>query len=406
MPLDFPASPTDGQVYGNWIYSTSKGAWQAKPLVSAKTVTSDVPPSSPANGDQWFNTVDSTLYIYYTDVDGSQWVESRAPIISDGYYSPNYIINGAFDFWQRGTSFASPASGAYNADRWQVYWDGTGTRTISRQTFTAGSAPVPGYEGTFFYRFAQTTAGTGGTFNNFLNQPIESVRSLAGEVVTVSFWAKADATRTVTPNMEQNFGTGGSPSAIVNTSGTPISLTTSWTRYSQTFSIPSISGKTLGTNGNHVLRFILASATNNATQTIDIWGVQVEEGSVATPFRRNANSIQGELAACQRYYVRFSGPSTGTIYGHAVSTATANSARAYVPLNTSMRIVPTSVEFSTVQSWWAANSSTITALVITAQSTISIVDLSATTSNSPSPGQFGLLIGNGSNSFIAFSAEL
>ena len=79
MPaLDFPASPTDGQVYQNWIYSTSKGAWQAKPMVSAKTVTSPVPPSAPTNGDEWFNTNDGNLYVYYTDVDGSQWVQVKS----------------------------------------------------------------------------------------------------------------------------------------------------------------------------------------------------------------------------------------------------------------------------------------------------------------------------------------
>lgn len=337
MPLDFPPSPTDGQVYANWIYSTPKGAWQAKPLVSAKTVTSDVPPSSPANGDQWFNTVDSTLYIYYTDVDGSQWVESRAPIISDGYYSPNYIINGAFDFWQRGTSFTSPASGAYTADRYQVGWDGTGTRTISRQSFTAGSAPVSGYEGTFFYRFAQTTAGTGGTFNNFLIQPIEDVRTFAGETITVSFWAKADAARTIVPVIGQVFGSGGSTS--IYTSATSQSITTSWARYSATVAVPSIAGKTIGTN--HATTLTLQSATNNATQTIDIWGVQVEEGSVATPFRRNANSIQGELAACQRYFI--ASPTTNITYGMSGNVTSGAGYVAYATFPVPMRTAPSTV---------------------------------------------------------------
>jgi hypothetical protein len=391
MPaLDFPASPTNGQAYGNWIWNSSKGAWQAKPLVSAKTVTSDVPPSSPANGDQWFNTVDSTLYIYYTDVDGSQWVESRAPIISDGYYSPNYVINGAFDFWQRGTF--STASGAYLADRWLHSWT-AGTGTASRST----DVPVT----TLPYSFS--IASTSGT-NPAIQQRIEATNALqfVGQTVTFSIWAKSTVgTGALTWATFFPTTTADTFSAVTaDQSGTFAATMTvgTWTRYSATFTV-----------GAGAIRGLLLQVFRNVTTTSTTTlyaGAQLEVASVATPFRRNANSIQGELAACQRYYVRFSGPSTATIYGHAVSTATANQARAYVPLNTSMRIVPTSVEFSTIQSWWAANSSTITALAISVQSTISIVDLNATTSNSPSPGQFGFLIGNGSNSFIAFSAEL
>jgi hypothetical protein len=76
--LDFPASPTDGQVYNNWIYSTSKGAWKAKPLTGQKSVPSATAPASPSAGDNWFNTNDGNLYVYYTDVDGSQWVQVKS----------------------------------------------------------------------------------------------------------------------------------------------------------------------------------------------------------------------------------------------------------------------------------------------------------------------------------------
>lgn len=227
------------------------------------------------------------------------WVNSNPP-------SYNYIINGAFDIWQRGTSFASATSNTYSADRWRAAFDGTGVRTISQQAFTLGTAPVSGYEGRFFYRYNQTTAGTGATFSNILEQRIESVRTVAGETITISFWAKADATRTVTPIMTQYFGTGGSPSASTTTNGSAKTLTTSWANYTATVTLPSLSGKTIGTDGNDSIILTLQSSTGNATQTIDIWGVQVEEGSIATPFRRNAPSIQAELEACKRYYETFS----------------------------------------------------------------------------------------------------
>ena len=77
MALDFPSSPTNGQVYGNFIWSTAKGAWQAKPI-TGKVTTSATAPSAPSNGDEWFNTNDGNLYVYYTDVDGSQWVQLKS----------------------------------------------------------------------------------------------------------------------------------------------------------------------------------------------------------------------------------------------------------------------------------------------------------------------------------------
>jgi hypothetical protein len=211
----------------------------------------------------------------------------------------NAVINGAFDIWQRGTSFTVAAGGqVYTADRFGHDRNGTGaTVTISRQTFTPGEAPEAGYEGQFFARIAQSVAGSGSTFSNF-DTRIEDVRSFAGQTVTFSFWAKASAATTIRSlNLSQNFGSGGS--AGVNNLTSEVVLSTSWQRYTRTVSVPSVSGKTIGAGS-----FLRASfgLPLNSTFTIDIWGVQVEEGTVANDFRRNANSLQGELAACQRYY--------------------------------------------------------------------------------------------------------
>jgi hypothetical protein len=207
----------------------------------------------------------------------------------------NKIINGDFGIWQRGTS--SSSQGYQTADRFTAVWDGTGTKTISRQTFTPGTAPVAGYEGQYFLRFDQTVAGTGATYNAIL-QPIEDVRTFAGQTVTLSFWAKAAASTTL-PKLElgQNFGSGGSAS-VDTTIQSNLAITTSWARYSITASVPSISGKTVGTGSSLRVAFYMPL---NATFTVDLWGVQLEAGSVATPFTTATGTIQGELAACQRY---------------------------------------------------------------------------------------------------------
>ena len=253
--------------------------------------------------------------------------------------SPNFIINGAFDIWQRGTSFDGSAN-SFAADRWFINNNGSGaTRTVSRQTFTPGSAPEVGYEGQFFFRYNQSVAGSSGTFNVF-QQKIEDVRVLAGQTATVSFWARAGSALTLpSVRIVQDFGTGGSSATITNAVLSQ-AITTSWTRYSYTVLVPSLAGKTIGSSNGLTLEFGLPL---NSVFTLDIWGVQLEAGLAATPFRRNANNLQAELAACQRYYWRFdslgaSGNFMPFAMGHAIDS---NSCRAIIRYPVAMRRLPT-----------------------------------------------------------------
>jgi hypothetical protein len=224
--------------------------------------------------------------------------DARYPLNTTALFAgKNKILNSDFSTWQRGTTFSNPASEAYTADRWQLQHDGTGaTRTISQQTFTPGTAPVAGYEGQYFYRYAISAAGTSNTFQQFL-QKVEDVRTFAGQTVTLSFWAKADASRLLTLLYRTDYGTGGSSANQFSVGS--VTLTTSWTRYTVTYAVPSVSGLTLGANSYGQWNFRPPAAT---VQTIDIWGVQVEAGSVATAFQTATGTIQGELAACQRYF--------------------------------------------------------------------------------------------------------
>jgi hypothetical protein len=250
--------------------------------------------------------------------------------------SGNAIINGAFDIWQRGTSFTT--TGTYTADRWNMVVAGSGSAVVSRQAFTPGAAPEAGYESTHFLRYASTNVTDPRIF-----QPIEDVRTFAGQTVTVSFWAKSDISDAFSGSgitLQQNFGSGGSTQVSTITAGPTV--TSDWERYSFTLSLPSISGKTIGANSNLRLQI---SFKGSATFNVDIWGVQVEAGSVATPFRRNANSLQGELAACQRYYFRYSGTGSGQV---VANLGTAASTTLFIVPTTipEMRVNPTSVGMS------------------------------------------------------------
>lgn len=324
MALDFPASPTPGQEYGNYYWDGTLEVWRSKPLDSAVASTGTTPPVDPKPGDLWYNTIDGTLFVYYYDSNTYQWVEvkanstlgttvaDRVTAIENTRPNVNYIINGAFDIWQRGTSFTG--TNTYVADRWSHYTDGTGgTRSISQQTFAVGETPVSTTGSQYFLRYSQTASPTGQTIIEF-TQPIEDVRTLAGQTVTFSFWVKSDAQRNISVFFRQIFGTGGSPYA--DSSSVVVTAGTSWSRVSGTITVPSISGKTIGTNNSLQFKFQLPFGV---TQTTDVWGFQVESGSIATPFHRNAPSIQAELAACQRYYYRRAYEANSNTYNFGMS---------------------------------------------------------------------------------------
>ena len=218
----------------------------------------------------------------------------------------NAIINGNFDIWQRGTSFTGSD---YGADRWRITRTGT-TATFSQQSFTVGQPDVPN-EPTYFSRTVVTSSAGAGNFC-LLEQRVEDVRSFAGSQVTVSFWAKADSSKPIFVEMLQRFGTGGSPSSDVLASGNAkVTLSATWQKVTLTLSIPSISGKTLGSDNNHNLGLLIwfdaGSSFNARTDTLgqqsgtfDIAQVQIEAGPVATLLERRP--IGTELALCQRYF--------------------------------------------------------------------------------------------------------
>jgi hypothetical protein len=320
----------------------------------------------------------------------------------------NKIINGDFAIAQRGQTFSNPSDLTYIVDRFLTNHNGTGvTRTISQQAFdfsaspAADKLPITGYPSDYFLRYAISAAGTGNTYN-FIVQRIEDVRAFAGQTVTISYWAKADTSRSITgPTWRQSFGSGGSAD-IDTASGATFNLTTSWQRFTATFAIPSVSGKTIGV-GSYVNLFI-ASLPTNTTFTIDIWGVQVEAGSVATPFTTATGTLQGELAACQRYYFRNTTDSTGN-YLALGFTATTTTGQFMYPFPVTMRVAPSALEYANCAIIDGVTQSSITGLVVN-WSSKNYINIYTTGSTGLTAFRPSLICANGSVAYIGFSAEL
>jgi hypothetical protein len=339
-------------------------------------------------------------------VDDSLWTSGF------GQAGKNKIINGDFGIWQRGTSLSLAG---YLADRFQSVITTT-TIVQSQQAFTVGTAPVAGYEGQYFFRMVTTSGGTAGS-RALVQQPIEDVRNFAGRTATVSFWAKtASGTPKIGVELAQVFGSGGS-SAVTGIGATAVTLSTSWTRYSVTASVPSISGKTIGTGSS--LNLVLwtdagsdfaarASSIGNQSATFDIWGVQVEAGSKATPFQTATGNLPSELQACQRYYYR---NTPGTAYGwHSFGNGeTSTTVIAPFQPPVSMRVLPTSVEYSNLQiNEPGAGAITITAVSVSGSyggANIPALSFSAA-SGLVANKMYRIINNNNTAGYLAVSAEL
>ncbi len=329
----------------------------------------------------------------------------------------NKILNGDFNLNQR--NFSSITAAGYGFDRWR-YEFSTGTNTYSAQTFTPGTAPVAGYEARNFAQMAISGQSATSAYN-ILGQRIEDVRTFAGQTVTLSFWAKASSgTPSIGLEITQVFGTGGSPSSFVSTPLGSITTSTTWTRYSKTVAVPSISGKTIGTDANSSFieanLWLSAGSDHNSrassiginNSTFQIWGVQLEAGSVATPFQTATGTLAGELAACQRYYFR---AGNGNAYGNYSSGLAYALSGTYNPIRlpVTMRTIPTSVDYANLAVFDGVTFTTLASLTLssnqnTPDTALTLPQMSASTLTQYRP--YFLTNNNNTAGYIGFSAEL
>ena len=286
-----------------------------------------------------------------TDVDGSEVLSTTDYTTISGIVDrDNRIINGDFSVWQRGTSFTT---GVYGADRWLT--SGTGANiSQSQQAFTLGDT-LGVNSPTYFLRQA-TSGQTLSTQYAVTTQRIESVRSYAGETVTVLGWARrSSGAGNMSIDADQVFGTAGTPSPnVLGISQNTVTLTESWTPFAAVISLPSIADKTLGTNNNDYLgiNFWISAGSVYDTRTnslglqtidVDLWGIHIKRGiytaDVTNLYRQRDPGT--ELALCQRYYE--TGTSTllatysGSNFGGGISHVFYNTTKRSVPSVTAIR---------------------------------------------------------------------
>jgi hypothetical protein len=229
-------------------------------------------------GFLYFTSASASIFFDFVDILPSSYGLSAGK---------NAIINGGMDIWQRGTTFTATANLTYLADRW---YNSTGTTlTVTRDT----DVPTSPY-----FQYSLKMVGTG---TNSIAMRIESANSipLAGQTITFSFYAKrtsgagALSVNFYYPSATDNFT---SVTQIGSSNVVSSSPSSSWTRYQVSVAI-----------GTNITTGLLVLIDNTNASTTFITGAQLELGSTATTFSRNASTIQGELAACQRYYYRSTG---------------------------------------------------------------------------------------------------
>ena len=318
----------------------------------------------------------------------------------------NAVINGAFDIWQRGTSLTPAVTTftSYQADRWSTY--SAANWTVSRQ-LTNDTTNLPNIQ--YCGRFQRNVGNTATTICQIQNV-FETANSipLAGKTVTLSYYARRGADYSAVGNSftvsiyigtSTDAGIGSFTSASV-AGGVAGALTTTWQRFTVTAAIPStVTQIAIYTAYN-------PTGTAGANDYFEITGVQLEVGSAPTPFSRAGGSIQGELAACQRYYYRTSQNTAYTTFtGSTAATSTTNAYNLPIWLPVQMRVAPTSVDFSTLRvtdGYVAANN--VSNVTIDGNSA-NIVNVDIT-SSSLTVGRPVALQSNGTSGYLGFSAEL
>jgi hypothetical protein len=319
----------------------------------------------------------------------------------------NAVLNSNFSVWQRGTSVAAAnGSGAYTADRWSAY---NASYTISQQA-TSDTTNLP-----FITSCARVQRNLAATATNGVNfvQPLESINSkpFIGKVATLSFYARAGANYSSASSALLVFLLGGTgtdqnpnntytgQSSIISQTAT---LTTTWQRFTYTSSAIATTVNELAVQFTSV-----GVGTAGANDYFEVTGVQLEIAGSASAYSPNAATFQQELAACQRYYIRYQGGDTYIpIANGSTGTTSALYANIYFPVE--MRVKPSSVEYLSIEAT-DGNASITGGTLTMSTGSISQKVVMLLYTKSASFTQYRPYILQGSNSasaYVGFNAEL
>ena len=215
----------------------------------------------------------------------------------------NKIINGDFGIWQRGTSFATGING-YVADRWVA-------DTCTGVTRDTGTGALP-----YSLKIASTTGYGNAAIRQGIELPATGNAGVfqVGTTWTISYWSKSSSSSSFNMAIYLAFNDGvnsGTNAVTVASSVTLGAISTSWTKYTYTF---TIAASPVGTNT--ALMVVPYGSTGASSSSVWFTGLQLEAGSVATPFTTATGTLSGELTACQRYYfATFPGDPTSSTFG-------------------------------------------------------------------------------------------
>jgi hypothetical protein len=327
-----------------------------------------------AKGDILVGTGASTEAALNVGADGTTLVANSSASTGLSWATPvaslaNPIINGGFDIAQRGISVAVGAASVYTLDRWKAFRGGlVAGMTVSRQT-TSDTTNLPNIQ---YCARVQRDSGNTSTGDLAFETGVETTNSIpfVGKAVTISFYARkganfSSALNALSVTLYSGTGTDQVPdqyTGITNVGSTTATLTSTWQRFSF--------NATIGTTATEIGIFAdyVPVGTAGAADYYEITGIQIDLGTYSTAsvptFRRSGGTLQGELAACQRYYWRNTAGGSYSRYALGIGSSSSQVwFQVYNPV--SMRVSPTSIDYANLRTDDTGSGQTITALGFT-----------------------------------------